>query len=164
VQRLSDVKYALVILMGAVLFWACSTTPSGDTVQGFFSPPQGYPGPTWTRDGEDVDAEELNTIAGPAHCQWQQTVMMHLGWPLGVLSETSREFRQFIRDPEGIIDDDLSAQLRRPAGLPADAEDTRYRLGDLELWLSPSDPDGAYLRVGRDVERWPRAEPPVACA
>lgn len=64
----------------------------------------------------------------------------------------------------GVVGDDLRARLRRATRLPADARDTGYRLGDLELSLSPSDPDGVYLRVAGDIERWPRADPPVACA
>jgi hypothetical protein len=48
--------------------------------------------------------------------------------------------------------------------LPPDARATGYRNGELELWLSPSARDSAYLRVGDDVERWPRADPVVACA
>jgi hypothetical protein len=34
----------------------------------------------------------------------------------------------------------------------------------LELWTVASDPDSAYLIVADDIERWPRADPPVACA
>jgi hypothetical protein len=90
--------------------------------------------------------------------------MMHLGWPLGTVSQTSAEIRQFIRDPNGVIDRGLRDKLALAIDLPADAQDTGYRNGELELWLSQSNPDAAYLRAGGDVERWPRAEPVVACA
>jgi hypothetical protein len=82
---------------------AGTTEPSRHpTVADYFSPPQAYPGPTWTQD-------------------------IHIA-------------------------------------LPPDARATGYRKGELELWLSASEPDAAYLRVDDDVERWPRANPVVACA
>jgi hypothetical protein len=48
--------------------------------------------------------------------------------------------------------------------LPADARDTGYRNGGLQVWLSPPRPDTAYLRAGDDVEGWPRADRVLACA
>lgn len=132
------------------------------SVADYFAPPELFPGPTWTRYGELVDGLEINSIADPEHCDWQSAVMMHLGWPLGTVSTTSDEIRQFIRDPQGAISAQLQAGLRSP-DLPADAEDTGYRLAGLQLWLSPSDPGGAYLVSALDVERWPRADPLVAC-
>lgn len=140
---------------------AAAPEPTSPSVADYFDPPQPFPGPTWTRYGEPVD-DQINSIAGPDHCKWQSAVMMHLGWPLGTVSQTALQSRQFIRDPEGVISVDLQGQLR--AGpLPADAEDTGYRLDGLELWLSASDPNGAYLRSGTDVERWPLADPFFAC-
>jgi hypothetical protein len=125
---------------------ACGVSPAQSTsITGYFSPPEAFPGPTWTRDGEPVDGRELNSIAGPEHCRWESAVMMHLGWPLGTVARDMAEARQLTRDPEGAIDAHLQQQ-------------------ELELWLSDSDPEGAYLRVGHDVERWPEAEPVVACA
>lgn len=89
--------------------------------------------------------------------------MMHLGWPLGTVSRTSAQTRQFIRDPDDVIGYGVRDRLRIAIDLPADSRDTGYRTGDLELWLSPSDPHAAYLRAGGDVERWPRADPVAAC-
>lgn len=140
-----------------------TSTPKATVVE-YFSPPSPYPGPTWTKDGRAVDGQELNSIAGPDHCDWQSAVIMHLGWPLGTVSRSSAEVRQFIRDPDGVIDPSLRNRLAIAIDLAADATDTGYRNGDLELWLSPSTPDAAYLRVGDDVERWPRADPVIACA
>lgn len=137
--------------------------PSRQTVAQYFSPPQPYPGPTWTKDGRPVDGRELNSIAGPDHCGWQSAVLMHLGWPLGTVSQTSAEIHQFIRDPDGVIVRGPRDKLALHIGMPPDARATGYRNGELELWLSPSDPDAAYLRVNDDVERWPRADPVVAC-
>jgi hypothetical protein len=117
-----------------------------------------------TKDGRPVDGRELNSIAGPDHCGWQSAVMLRLRWPLGTVSRTAAEIRQFIRDPRGVIDQDFRVRLAIHIALPPDARATGYRNGELELWLSPSARDSAYLRVGDDVERWPRADPVVACA
>ena len=136
--------------------------PTRQTVESYFTHLQPF-GPTWTKDGRPVDALELNSVAGPEHCGWQSAVMMHLGWPLGTVSRTVADIHQFIRDPDGVIDKGFRDRLRLHAALPADARDTGYRNRDLELWLSPSDPDAAYLRTSSDVERWPRADPVVAC-
>ncbi|GAA1827581.1 hypothetical protein GCM10009682_53560 [Luedemannella flava] len=138
-------------------------TPSSRTVASFFSPPKEFPGPTWTKKGKSVDNNELNSIAGSDHCGWESAVMMHLGWPLGTVAKTSATMRQFIRDPGGVITDRFQPGLKLHVSMPPDGKDTGYRNGDLELWLAPSDPDGAYLRVDSDVERWPIANPVVAC-
>jgi hypothetical protein len=143
---------------------ATTAAASGGSVAEYFSPPRPFPGPTWTRNGRRVDGRELNSIAGPDHCGWERAVMMHLGWPLGTVSRTAGEIRQFIRDPGGVIDARLRDEFATGIDLPADARDTGYRNGELQLWLSPSHPDTAYLRVGDDVEGWPRADPVVACA
>jgi len=140
-----------------------STGPPGRTVADYFSPPQAYPGLTWTRHGRPVDGGELSSSAGPEHCGWQSVVFLFVGWPLGTVSQTSAEVREFVRDPNGVFDQRLRPLVRH-AVLPADAADTGYRTGGLELWLSPSNPDAAYLRSGSDVERWPRADPLIACA
>jgi hypothetical protein len=154
----------LVACLSLALLTACGqTSPARETVADYFSPPQPYPGPIWTKDGRPVDGQELNSIAGPDHCDWQSAVMMHLGWPLGTVSRTSAEMHQFIRDPGGVIDQGLHDKLAIAVDLPPDARDTGYRHDELELWLSSSDPDAAYLRVRDDVERWPRADPVVAC-
>lgn len=166
----------LLASLSLALLSACAT-PSTDhteappgatgptrTVADYFSPPEPFPGPTWMKDGQPVNGRELNSIAGPDHCGWQSAVIMHLGWPLGTVSESAAEIRQFIRDPAGVMDVGLRDRLARHVTLPANARDTGYRHQELELWLSPSEPDAAYLRVGGDVERWPRAEPVIACA
>jgi hypothetical protein len=166
------VRHVFLAAAGLALLAACSPTPSAidagqpnetprATVADYFSPPQPYPGPTWTNDGRPVDGSILNSIAGPEHCGWQSAVMMHLGRPLDTLS---RSVHQFIRDPNGVIDRDLRDRLAQHVALPPDARGTGYRDRGLELWLSPSHPDAVYLRAGDDVERWPRAHQVVACA
>jgi hypothetical protein len=137
---------------------------SAASVAAYFSPPRPFPGPTWTRSGRPVDGRELNSIAGPEHCRWERAVLMHLGWPLGTVSRDATEIRQFVRDPDGVVDERLRDRLATGIDLPADARDTGYRNGGLQVWLSPSRPDTAYLRAGDDVEGWPRADRVLACA
>ena len=90
--------------------------------------------------------------------------MLHLGWPVPTVSADATQIRQYIRDPGAVIAPKYRDGLRHPSALPGDATDTGYRHSGLELWLAESDPDGVYLRAGSDVERWPRADPPIACA
>jgi hypothetical protein len=129
----------------------------------YFSPAQEFPGPTWSRFGRAVSGREFNSIAGPRHCDWQQAVMMHVGWPLGTVSRDISHARQYIRDPRGVIDQKYRSGFQQAATLPVDAIDSGYRNSRLELWMADSDPGGVYLRAGDEVERWPRADPPIAC-
>lgn len=65
---------------------------------------------------------------------------------------------QYVKDPNGVFRGrSFDSELDLDAELPADAVDTRYRKGDVELWLSPpGSPSAAYL-VGPDAtRRWPR--------
>lgn len=173
-RRPTPVRSVLLATAVAVLVAGCSPSPprdvlgdtedsSRDTVVEVFSALQEGQQPTWTKEGADVDREEISAGAGPEHCSWEKAVFLHLGWPMGTVSQTSKESRQYIRDPGNVIEADMP-DLDRAATLPNDAEDTEYRLGDLQLWLAPSDADGAYFRLGDDVERWPLANPPIACA
>ncbi len=166
----------VLVGLSLALLTACATPSTGPaevppatagatrTVADYFSPAQAFPGPTWTKDGRPVDGRELSSIAGPDHCAWQSAVILHVGWPLGTVAQTSAESRQFVRDPDGVLDPVLRDALAVHVALPADATDTGYRNQELELWLSPSEPDAAYLRVGDDAERWPRADPVIACS
>lgn len=159
----------LLVAPGAVRTSLVAAVPGSETpgpadgsVASHFSPPQAYPGPKWTRFGVPVPNGELNSIAGPEHCDWQSAVMLQLSLPLGTVAADSRGLRQFIRDPDGVILPELRTGLRK-LPLPADAEDTGYRLDGLQLWLSPGDADAAYLRSPVDVERWPSPPGIVAC-
>ena len=145
----------------AVSFTSPSPVASGSsrvTVADYFSPPPPHPGPAWIKSARSVSPEELMTSAGPGHCDWQSAVFMSVGWPVGTVARRATEAHRFIRDPNGVVSRELRNALTTAIDLPADARDTGYRNGDLELWLSPTDPDSAYLRVNEDVERWPRAD------
>lgn len=130
-----------------------------------FDDPIGYPGYSWSRDGRRVGPEEVNTIAGPGHCGWQSATMLFIGWPLGTVSTTAAQARQYIRDPRGVLGHRYQELMARSVTLPSDAHPTGYRLGLIELYLSPSDQDQwIYVVSPSDRERWPRADPMVLCA
>ena len=110
----------------------------------------------------------LHTLEGPEHCGWTSITFLHTGWPIG--SETDGNgFRQYLRDPQGLLREDTSGPFRADAALPSDAVDTGYHRGDWQLWVAPSDGDEAVYLVNAApaaqgaVERWPRAPSPVLC-
>ena len=94
-------------------------------------------------------------MAGPQHCDSQSATSLSISWPMGTVATNAKAARHYYRDPESVLP--ASGPIGR--SLPPDARDTGYRAGDLQLWLSESDPDGAFLRIDADVERWPREDP-----
>ena len=123
-----------------------------------------YPGYTWTRDGRPVKPEELGTIAGPGHCGWESATFLTIGWPLGTLSASSAQARQYIRDPRGVTPGSLRGRLDLNAKLPGDARATGYTYNSVQIYLSAADQDEAIYIVGSGAtERWPRSEPMTLC-
>jgi len=140
-----------------------SATPLS-TVAVAFDPAPPHPGYIWSRDARAVSSFELVTFSGPDHCGWQSATFLIIGWPVGTVSRTIAEARQYIRDPHGAVGTSLRARLVLRATLPADARPTGYRHGSIELYLSPSDQDdGIYVMGPGGAERWPRDDPPTAC-
>jgi hypothetical protein len=135
------------------------------SVASAFDAPPGYPGYHWSRNGQTVGEFELTTIAGPSHCGWQSAAMVFIGWPPGTIAPTSAGSRMYIRDPQGVYSAKYRDLLVRNATLPADARPTGYRLGLIELYLSPTDQDqGLYVVAPSGAERWPRVDPMGLCA
>ncbi|MBM7784465.1 hypothetical protein [Tenggerimyces flavus] len=104
----------------------------------------------WTKGGRPVPGPGMVSHLGPEHCEWQSSTFLYVGT------------HTYLRDPENVVGNGFRAGLRQGIELPADARDTGLRAGALEVWLSPSD-QGAFLRVGADVERWPRVDGQVGC-
>lgn len=124
-----------------------------------------YPGYTWTRDGRAVKPEELGTIAGPVHCGWESATFLSIGWPVGTLSTSSAQARQYIRDPRGVLRGSLHDRLDLSARPPSDARPTGYVYGGIAVYLSPTDQDEAVYLVGPSgAERWPRSDPMTLCS
>lgn len=111
----------------------------------------------WTdRNGRRVPLTVISSSVGAAHCDWQEAHFLATG-----------EYRDrvlYARDPKGVLGDDM---LKTPydgdVPLPADAEDTGYRLRDWRLWLT-DDKETAYVRTPDGVEAWPRVKDGMACA
>jgi hypothetical protein len=135
------------------------------SVASAFDAPPGYPGYRWSRDGRVVGEFELTTIAGPSHCGWQSATMVFIAWPPGTIGATGAGSRMYIRDPQGVYSAKYRDLLVRNATLPTDARATGYRLGPIELYLSPTDQDeGIYVVAPTGAERWPRVDPAGLCA
>ncbi|MDP9321611.1 MAG: hypothetical protein M3P16_11010 [Chloroflexota bacterium] len=128
------------------------------SVASAFDAPPGHPGYGWSRDGHGpVDSAELATFGGPDHCHWQSATMMFIGWPIGTNATTFAQARYYLRDPQGVIGVDFRDRLVRNATLPTDAAPTGYRLGPIQIFLSPGDQDEAiYVVSPSGAERWPR--------
>lgn len=135
------------------------------SVASAFGPAPGYPGYRWSRDGREVGESELTTIAGPAHCHWDAATMLFIGWPPGTVAPTAATARMYVRDPQGVYGPPYRDRLDLHATLPGDATPTGYRLGAIELYLSPTDQDDAiYVVAPSGAERWPRVDPMRLCA
>ena len=142
--------------------------PVAAAVEGVWSDADGTPLP----DGTDASTDfglVMHVAEGADHCGWTSVTFMNLGWPLGTQTEPPGDFRQYVRDPDGV----LSSVLRTPFGsdgeLPADIAPSGFRRGDWELWTAPSDvADAVYVvdgdpRAGGTWERWPRAIDVIGC-
>ena len=151
---------AIAIAAGAYFL----TRPNTSSGSAAFDNPPAYPGYQWTRQGRPVSASELGTSAGASHCDSQSATILTIGWPLGTISSNATEARFYIRDPKGAMGSTYQKGLIIQARLPADARPTGYKVGSIELYLSPSDEDqAAYLVAPSGAERWPRADPFYPC-
>ena len=154
-----------VLLAAAMATAACTPITKTASLSAAFDNPPSYPGYEWTRNGKSVRYEELGASAGPSHCGWQSATILTIGWPLGTVSASAAQARFYIRDPKGIMGGSFKDRLIKDAHLPADARATGYKLGSIDLYLSPADQDDdAYLVTSAGAERWPRADPFYACA
>jgi hypothetical protein len=111
-----------------------------------------------TADGEEVEEAIVSSGTG---CPNEDTVLLHLGWPLGT-PQLKGPARQYVRDPnpnhlggiEGFVAD---------ADLPRSARFSGYRRGDVELWVGDDADEFVYLVADDHVERWPRNPVPSGC-
>ena len=102
---------------------------------------------------------------GGDHCGWDSVILLHIGWPPGTAADfRSDSERQYVRDPEGLLDASGLEALDLDAELPPDADYTGYHSGEMQLWISRSDAaEAAYVVRPEHVERWPRARSHVFC-
>jgi hypothetical protein len=167
IVRGAVVAVALVAL--AALGWRMNLLgvrterPFGSVAVAFDATPPS-PGYAWTRDGKPVSTNELATMAGPDHCGWESATFLIIGWPPGTFAPTAAQARQYVRDPRGVIRFPHAQPFERDVTLPSDARTTGFRLGAIELYVSPSDLDRWIYVVGpTSTERWPRSDPMTFC-
>lgn len=175
-NRLWLVGLIAVCAAAASALWAVTLLPIADplpsqlqgwrTVGSYFDRPPPWPGKPWTIDGRTVPPAELAASAGPSHCGWDAVTFLSVGWPPGTISTSASQDRQYIRDPAGRIHQGrLLGSWEHNPKIPADARDSGYRYGALDLYLAPSDEDiYAYLVAPSDSERWPRSDPLTLCS
>lgn len=125
-----------------------------------------YPGNKWYGpDGDRVRSPQvISARTGPAHCGWHTAAFLNVGWPLGEEAETADQAREYLRDPEDVLEPEwMLGEYDGNVKLPKGAEYTGYRTDFMELWLDPEDDNAAYLVFFDHVEKWPRAKEPLAC-
>ena len=118
----------------------------------------------WTKDSQPVGSDVILTFPGPAHCFSTSTIFLVLGWPLGTSTSISSG-RWYVRNPDDWLGPQLLSTFAVAVRPPPDAKSTGYHNQTFELWFAPSDQDiAAYVKVGTDFERWPRAKQALLCA
>lgn len=115
--------------------------------------------------GDPAPSRVVNVIRGPDHCDWQSSIWLHLGWPVGTAAETAADIRQYVRDPRDVLPENVKkASLDMDAELPGAGDPTGYHVDSVELWLGDDGGDDAVYVVLEDhVERWPRTTEVIAC-
>lgn len=163
-----QLAFAAALVLATLGIAACTSDqteqPGPFSVAVAFDDPPAYPGYPWTRNGEAVPPAELGASAGPNHCDWQSATILTIGWPLGTVSQNAAHSRSYIRDPKGVMGVTYQQRLVKDVKVPAAARPTGYKLGAIELYLSPVDQDEAvYLVSPSGAERWPRSDPVFGC-
>jgi len=118
-------------------------------------------------DGDGEDGISMSSMPGAEHCGWESVTFVEVAWPPGSVEPPDGDVRQFVGDPDGILDglDNLSGSYEDPANAPPDVVATGVHTDDVELWIAGSDPDAIFLRNSSGTyQRWPRADPKVLCA
>ena len=130
----------------------------------------------WSRPWADSEDDELSNGAagqplvirtgpGPEHCGWDGAIFMRLAWPVGTAVTSFLDARQYVRDPDGVLDphshlgaptDDFAVIER----LPEHVRDTGFRQGTRELHLGDDSATYAYVVTRAGVERWVRVRDP----
>ena len=150
------------------LSWATlpTTPPPGPPCAGFVRDPDGSPFDDhatrrWCDrggQGRSISDDQL-VLLTRYPCETGHAAVLNLGRPLGNSLDALDRW-EYVRDPadEFLEQDWVTAPYDGHATLPADAADTGWTNGNVDLWISPSDLDRAvYLVRGDVVERWPRA-------
>jgi hypothetical protein len=110
-----------------------------------------------------VDTDVVRLIAGPAHCGYESTLMLTLGWPAGEII-TDDNTRQYVRDPLHVLQKETLANYIPAMALPDGAYFSGFAYQGDELWVA-NETVGTQIYMVRDgtVEQWPRAQRPIGC-
>ncbi|MDX6556418.1 MAG: hypothetical protein QOD86_2613 [Miltoncostaeaceae bacterium] len=124
-------------------------------------------GRAWiTTDGCLARVDVIADYDGPAHCDFQAARFIVTGHPVGTRYSSPGDAHVYVRDPENAFGDERTAGLLDlQATLPSDAADTGLRLGPVQLWAVPDDPERIYVATpGGAIESWPLDRDPTLCA
>jgi hypothetical protein len=124
-------------------------------------------GRAWiTTDGCLARIDVIADHDGAAHCGFRSARFIVTGHPIGARYSSPRDAHVYVRDPENAFGDEHTAGLLDlEAALPPDAADTGLRLGPVQLWAVPDDPERIYVATpGGPVESWPLDREPALCA
>jgi hypothetical protein len=126
--------------------------------------------PDWHRDGDyrrwsttdgcPVRIDVIGDSQGPQHCNREAARTLTVGRPLGDRFTNASNSTAYLRDPAEAYGSEAAEGLDLDADLPQGATDTGYRLGNVELWHLPGQPDAIWLKGPDRTERWPAFEPP----
>lgn len=142
--------------------------PDLSGVEGTWFDARGLPLPDGRNAGNGFE-EVMQVRPGLDHCDWESATFMTLTWPLGSSGGAwtgwpPGEWRQYIRDPDGILTGLLEGPFEPAATMPPDAEGTGFHRGSWALWMALSDhAEAVYVVNGSLVERWPLARRTIAC-
>lgn len=103
-------------------------------------------------EGRRVRTDIVVSFSGPGHCGWDSATFLNLG------------NIQYLRDPDGVLTEEVIGSFDADSVLPQGAVDTRYHAPEWRLFTIPS---GAAVFVQVEsgvVERWPRLREGVGCA
>jgi hypothetical protein len=145
--------------------------------KGFHADPDGTPfddhatsGPLrnvqrrWCADGAQGEAlpGSLVSLLTQFPCGVGRIAVLTLGFPLGTPDDKLNR-HEYIRDPDGqaMARGWLQDPWKRGVKVPAEAEDTGWTNGNMDVWIDESEVEEAiYVRTGGRFERWPRGIDP----
>jgi hypothetical protein len=132
------------VLLFAVVLASCGKNPSAE-----------FAGTWFDTQGKSVPELVLSVRLGPKqHCDMQSIAFMTLGWPVGSPRQ-GKDFRSFVRDPQGLLRGFGFDSLEIGTHLPSSAVSSGFHRGRWTLWVTPSDDNRVYLVSHDRVERWP---------
>jgi hypothetical protein len=137
-----------VILSDSLVGWEVETFASCDPAEYDPSHDAQLRMGIWTAaDGNRTPTSIITSLRGAEHCGWESVTYLLY------------QERQYISDPNGVMDVEFVVPFDADTELPSDAVDTGYRREGRSFWLSADD-SVAYLVSEDRVEAWPTPDSP----